>query len=262
MSHPTLTIAKTDDPKGRAFTVHLVAWIHCPQVIDQPSKGNTQRPVLLAYAGTPATMKAFTANLRSGEAAASTLGRRFELLRSHGYRYEIASTPAGQLAIAYLPDLLHLKPGSADANTLRFLSAPPVWWLDQQEQFLRPRHGARARDVAHALAFIARLDQRTPLPIANDPGFHLALFEAACEQDWVSSDLDTYGLEDLGLERPLLCGPNPVTFRTFLSDFTSRHLPKEALHGSSRFAGDRGVLPHTTAPGAQLCLDVRASAGT
>src|SRR5262249_55512637 len=155
--------------------------------------------------------------------------------------------PAGQLAIAYLPDLFHLKPGVAEANAVRFISAPPTWWLDRQEELLRPRYGDRARDVAHALAFIARLDQRTPLPIANDPAFHLALYEAALAESWTAPLISAPGLEQLGLERPTSCCVSSVTFEEFLTEFTVAHLPKEASHGSHRFAGNRRLFPDTGA---------------
>jgi hypothetical protein len=171
---PYLTIGKKDDPKGKTFTAHYVASIQatglCP-----PAGNGTVRPVLVAYAGSSSAVRAFTANLRAGLAAATT-DRRFELLRSLGYTYQLTSPATGQaLAVAYLPDLFHLQPGVQERDALRFVSAPPRWWLDRQEELLAPEFGSLARDHALAMAFVARLDVRTPLPIANDPEFHHGL---------------------------------------------------------------------------------------
>jgi hypothetical protein len=103
-----------------------------------PVGSGTVRPVLLAYAGSSSAVRAFTMNLRCGLTAA-TSSRRYELLRSYGYRYQVTSPSPGRvLTIAYLPDLFHLQPGVQDHDALRFVSAPPRWWLDEQEALLRP----------------------------------------------------------------------------------------------------------------------------
>ncbi|MGH7752377.1 MAG: hypothetical protein ACREN5_06145, partial [Gemmatimonadales bacterium] len=61
-----------------------------------PAAGNgTHRPVLLAYAGSPSAVRAFTMNLRCGLTAAAP-DRRFELLRSLGHRYQPAQLPRRQ----------------------------------------------------------------------------------------------------------------------------------------------------------------------
>ena len=229
MHFPQLTIGKKDDPKGRTFTVHYVASIQAPVVCPLASNG-TLRPVLLAYAGSPSAVRAFTANFRCGLTAAAP-DRRYELLRSLGYRYQVTSPAPGRaLAIAYLPDLFHLQPGVQDHDVLRFVSAPPRWWLDEQEALLAPDFGSLARNHARAMAFVARLDARTPLPIANEPAFHHALYRSALEEPWASNgaDEDAFdcdGLEALGFEEPVLCDvPGPV-FGDFLASATARLLP-------------------------------------
>lgn len=93
MHFPSLTIGKKDDPKGRTFTVHYVASIQAPGICP-PAGNGTLRPVLLAYAGSSSSVRAFTANLRSGLTAATT-DRRYELLRSLGYRYQLTSPAQG-----------------------------------------------------------------------------------------------------------------------------------------------------------------------
>jgi hypothetical protein len=230
MHFPYLTIGKKDDPKGRTFTVHYVASIQatglCP-----PAGNGTVRPVLLAYAGSSSAVRAFTANLRAGLAAATT-DRRFELLRSLGYKYQLTSPTTGQaLAVAYLPDFFHLQPGVQEHDALRFISAPPHWWLDRQEELLAPEFGSHARDHALAMAFVARLDARTPLPIANDPEFHHRLFGMALEETWTETGENRQaftfdGIEALGLAAPVLCDVPKRAFADFLACATAKLLPR------------------------------------
>jgi hypothetical protein len=235
MHFPQLTIGKKNDPKGRTFTVHYVASMQAGELVASTSNG-TIRPLLLAYAGSPSAVRAFTVNLRSGLTAA-TSDRKFELLRSLGYRYQLTSPAPGQsLAIAYLPDLFHLQPGVQDHDTLRFVCSPPQWWLDQQEALLMPELGPLARDYALAMAFVARLDARTPLPIANDPAFHHALFLDALEEPWAATGEDRGvfafdGLDALGLASPVLCDVAKTAFADFLAAVTARHLPRHVTPG-------------------------------
>ncbi len=256
---------KNVDAKGRAFRVHLVAYILADDILARPN-GGTLRPILLSYAGTASAVRAFTANLRCGETAVegdSRHGRKFELLRSLGYRYEFSSSPAGVLCTAYLPAPFHLRAGSEEQGRIEFVSAPPTWWLDRQVRELEPEHGLRARSVARARAYAAYLDQRTPLPIANDPHFHAALFDAAAAAPWTSVAGDTgftcVGLDALGLEAPLLTSVHPDIFGAFLADLTATHLPKELAHGSHRFARSGRVLSNAAASPAADRVDGRAA---
>jgi hypothetical protein len=252
MPFPQLTIGKKDDPKGRTFTVHHVASIEA-RAICPPAGNGTLRPVLLAYAGSPSSVRAFTANLRSGLTAALP-DRRVELLRSLAYRYQLTTPlPGRALAIAYLPALFHLRPGVQGQEALRFVSAPPRWWLDEQEALLAPENGPLARDHARAMAFVARLDARTPLPIANDPAFHHALYLRALEEPWTATatgddrdGLTCDGLEALGLESPVLCDVPQQAFADFLATATAELLPRQPSCGR---------LPLPPPPSTQLALD-------
>jgi hypothetical protein len=230
MHFPSLTIGRKDDPKGRTFTVHYVASIQAPGICP-PAGNGTLRPVLFAYAGTSSAVRAFTANLRAGLTAA-TNDRRYELLRSLGYRYQITSPATGKaLVIAYLPELFHLQPGVQEHGALRFVSAPPRWWVDRQTELLAPEFGDLAREHALAMAFVARLDARTPLPIANDPGFHHGLYQLAREEPWIETGEDRQalafdGLDALGLVDPVLCDVPKRIFADFLATATARLLPR------------------------------------
>lgn len=251
MHFQKLTVEKEDDPKGRTFTVHLVASLAASGLVPPPTSGAAIRPVLLAYAGSPSVIAAFTTNLRCG-LPAQTDREKFELLRSFGYRYQVTSPAAGQsLAVAYLSNLFHLRPGAQDERSIRFVSAPPRWWLDEQVALLAPELGTAARDHARAMAFVARLDARSPLPIANDPRFHHALFERALAEGWTATPDDdrrlaANGLDALGLENPVLCDVSQEEFADFLAAATADLLP--------RFLGDGHALRPQLAGAAQLAL--------
>jgi len=234
MRFPDLTIETTDDDKkARSFTVHRVAHL-ITNTSGPHDRSRPDRPWLLAYAASTSAARAFTANLRCG-GAAKCMGARYELLRSLPYRYRVSSpTPGASLVVAYLPEILHLQPGAFDrgSNVLAFVSAPPLWWLDRQEKQLADELGDDARDYARAMAFVSRLDTRTPLPITNSPDFHLALYRRALEEPWTTlgyedrKKLDTVGFGDLGLDEPLLCYVSAAEFEHFLADTTTRLLPR------------------------------------
>lgn len=232
MYFPQLEVSTDDDEKGRTFTAHLVAYVLAPKISPPSSKG-FDRPVLLAYAGTPSTLNAFTANLRNGVVTTcDTHHWRFELLKTSEHRYLSYRPADGQaLVIAYLPEPFHLRPGAGGLPRIQFVSAPPTWWIDAQEAQLTEEFGDTARQVARAAAFVARLNARTPLPILNDARFHHALYERALEQPWVltpgsrSSDLCAWGLDRLGLDAPLFCDVTPETLQEFLGRATTELLP-------------------------------------
>lgn len=118
-----------------------------------------------------------------------------------------------------------------------------------------------ARQAALAAYFIAFLDQRCPLPIANDLSFHLKLYQAALEQDWCRtlSNRGSFvhqGLSTIGFEPPVYCDVDHTTFAQFLRAQTAAHLPriKEVTnHGMSRVHRLGRLLPNAAGP-AQLSL--------
>lgn len=238
MHFPLLTIGKPNDKKGRTFSVHYIASIQAGALFS-PTNNGTIRPVLFAYAGSSSAVRAFTANLRAGLPCAVN-NTRFELLRSLSYRYQITAPVQGQaLVIAYLPDLFHLQPAAQHDDSLRFVSAVPRWWLDRQEALLARDFGSDARDYARAMAFVARLDARSPLPIANDPDFHRSLLELALDAPWTHTGehpraFTFDGLDALGLDSPILCDVPAGVFGDFLAAATSRLLPRECTHLPAR----------------------------
>ena len=188
MDFPTLTITTDpDDGKSRSFTVHRLA--HLLPEVAEPS-ATPVRPWLLVAAASPSAVDAFSANLRRGEVAEMDSTRSYKLPTTLDYRFRVtAPRPGSAVLWAYLPSVVHRHPGAAgDDTTLRFVSAPPRWWLDRQADLLEPDFGPDARDYARAMSFVARLDTRTPLPIANDPAFHLALYRRAVAESPGNAD--------------------------------------------------------------------------
>lgn len=184
-----LSIAPKGHRKGRSFSVRLMHLVTANRAWDKAAGSDDLRPVYAAWAGSVAECNAFTANARSGRAieAHTKHGHRecrVEFLKSGGYRYRTQRL-AGDLAVvtAYLPALFELDPGFLP-DRVRFVFAPPSWWVaEQAERLVALDVDERAEGAAAAL-FAAYLDRRTPLPLVTSPRFQLRLFRAAREEGW------------------------------------------------------------------------------
>jgi hypothetical protein len=260
---------RREGEKTRSFGVDLLAYVLANDLweLGGGGKERTHRPVLLAYAGTDQASRAFSANLRAGRPAVlgsnSSLTTRFEIPRSAPFRYETFSREGAALTLAYLPAVFGLQPAATDAGGIAFLCLPPTWWVEDQAQALRPAMGADARDAAVAAYFVAYLDQRSSLPIANDLAFHLKLYRAALEEPWCQTSsgddgspgtLFHRGLEALGFEPALYCNVGHPQFSEFLKVQTARNLPSQQEttdHGTTAIHRPRRVLPDTGLVAAQ-----------
>jgi hypothetical protein len=265
--------------KTRQFRADLLTAIAAPTLweLGATNKENTLRPVLLAYAATDQESRAFTANLRAGHSAVEdststrTLRLKFEVPRSAGFRFETHSREGGTLTLAYLPAAFALQPAATttEPGAISFLCMPPTWWVDREAATLAASGLLRAaedpREAAHAAYFVAYLDQRTPLPIANDPRFHLHLYRAALASDWCHAPgtaprqidhLYAEGYAALGFERPFLVETTHAAFAAFLAEQTANHLPREEAipHGAPRGASPRRLLSDPARAAAQLGL--------
>jgi hypothetical protein len=257
--------------KSRTFSVELLAWVLANEMweLGSTSKENTHRPVFLAYAGSSSAAKAFQANLQSGRIAAEAQGGlRFEIPRSAGFRYEPMSRGEGTLTLVYLPHLFSIQPPTSETENLSFLCMPPSAWVEEQARAIAPALGSTAREAAIAAYFVAYLDARTHLPIANNLRFHLALYRAAREQPWCDAPegsasrpgaLFAEGLSGVGFEAPLMCNVSPEVFAQFLAEQTALLLPREQRpevisHGTTSVRRPRRVLSRSHAPSAQLKL--------
>jgi len=251
----TLTI-KRSTGKGRAsktrrFSVRLLGFISADPLWESGS-GDETRPVWISYLGTESESQAFTANFR-GAQKAQTQSHTFKMLKSAPYRWTRQKVPGGVVTTAYLPELFHLEPAFPAPARVRFVFAPPTWWLEAQEKALEDDYGAEAREVARAALFAAYLDRRTPLPVLGDLDFHLELFRQAQKTRWVDEPKGTTyspgplyvkGAQTCGFDQVLAVSAPQQTIREFLIDQTSHFQPKEAPHGKDRIASDRRLLSH------------------
>jgi hypothetical protein len=271
----TLTIEsqpKREGQKSRSFGVELLAYVLANDLweLGSGAKDRFLRPVLLAYAGTDQASRAFSANLRNGRPATvvanSSLTTRFEVPRSAGFRYDTYSREGATLTLAYLPSIFSFQPATSETDEIAFVCLPPTWWVDEQARAIGQAMGRDARDAVIAAYFVAYLDQRSPLPIANDLGFHLKLYRAALKEPWCQTasgsewdpgTLFHLGLEAVGFEPALHCKVDCQTFAHFLKTQTAAHLPSQQEtidHGTTRIHRPRWVLPDAVPAAVQLGL--------
>jgi hypothetical protein len=275
IDHKTITIESkpaAEGEKSRSFSVELLAWVVASSLWEMGStpKERVLRPVFMALAGSASASRAFLANLQAGRTAREDRkgGLSFEVPRSAGFRYESFPRGEGCLTLVYLPPVFSWQPGTTEEGTISFVAMPPTAWVDAQAAMLGSALGSEAREAAVAAYFVAFLDARSPLPIANDLRFHLELFRAAREQLWCSSSsgcdsipgvLYAEGVTSVGFEPPVLCDVAPLEFAEFLAQQTARLLPRQPrpevlLHGPTRVRRSRRLLPHSSTAPVQLCL--------
>lgn len=243
--------------KTRTFSVRLLGYLQA-NFLWHSGLGEEIRPAWIAYLGTDSESQAFTSNFRAGRKAESDR-RSFKIPRSAPHRWTTQRLVGGVITTAYLPELFHLHPAFPAPERVRFIFAPPKWWLTRQEQSLEATYGTEAREVARAALFAAYLDRRTPLPVPGGLDFHLQLYRAAQETDWVrrpeanshlSLHFNAVGAQTCGFDKPLAVSVKQETFTEFLIEQTSSFTPKESPHGKDRLPPDRRLLPHAPSPAA------------
>jgi hypothetical protein len=272
VNRKTITVEskpQREGQKSRSFSVELLAYILADHLweLGGGAKERHHRPVFMAYAGTDQASRAFSANLRGGRPAVVAGGSvRFEIPRSAGFRYETSSRDGATLTLAFLPAVFGFRPQTADSGNISFLCLPPTWWVDEQVQVIAGAMGEDAREAAIAAYFVAFLDQRSPLPIANDLAFHLALYRAAlcepwCQQssgsEWSPGRLFHLGLDAVGFEPALYCNVDPAIFAEFLKAQTAAHLSsfqETTSHGTTPIRRPCRVLPDAIHTAAQARL--------
>jgi hypothetical protein len=147
---------------------------------------------------------------------------------------------------------------------IRFVLAPPRWWIEAQARELAADFGDQATDAARAAFFAAFLDRRTHLPLLSDLAFHLRLYRAALETEWVqqpaasrwgSGGLHASGLAACGLDEPLACSVDSATFAEFLIQQTTLYHKEILRHGTTRIASPCRLLSYPVEAPRQLCFD-------
>ena len=273
MAFPMLTIGKRrDDEKGkrsREFSARLFGMLTASAFWDKDWGSGSSQPLWLAYAAREQEAKAFTANLRDGRVV--TLGNSsFRLESLTPYRFLEQATPEGLIVTAYIPALFDLEPASPYVDNVKFLFAPPCWWLDAQEAELEPRFGDDARDAARAALFAAYLDRRTALPILADLRFQLLLYREALEQEWIYRAIEgstrtlafTQSLALSGLDSPLGVRTTQDDISDLISTQTRLYAEEEQRHGTTRIETGGRLLSYPHTPPTQLCLDFELALAT
>jgi hypothetical protein len=265
MGFPALKIeGSSDDPsiKTRSFSVHLLGYLAADALWEPGGSGSTERPVWVAYFGTERESHPFTANFRAGRKA-RTRNEALDLPKRAPHRWTAQKVPGGLVTVAYTPALFHLEPSGPLGDEVRFVFAPPRWWVDDQSEELAEL-GEDARDTARAALFCAYLDRRTPLPLVHDLRFHLQLYRAALASGWVhrlqghkreGGVLVGQGAEAAGLDAPLACRVGQPTLAEFLVEQTSLYHQEEIRRGTNRFATGGRLLSYPAGDAFQLCFD-------
>ena len=255
--------------KTRAFSVSLLGYVTADALWEGGSCDNLIRPVWIACFGTEQESRVFFANFRSGYKA-KTSSARFQLPKKALYRWSTQEVPGGVISVGYLTELVELEPGVTMDDIVRFVLAPPSWWIDQQARELEEEFGEEAREVAHAALFAAYLDRRTPLPLIRDLRFHLQLYRSALETDWVHepSGYDTHRgvcfaeqFSSSGLDSPLACQVSQAELGEFLRQQTYQFHQENQHHGTSRIPTDRWLLPDADPATLQLRFDFALAGG-
>ena len=189
MSSTTVTLeappGKRGSAKTRIFSVHLLGFLTADSLWTSGGDGSVQRPIWLAFFGSESETRPFTANLRAGRRARAG-GDLLELPVGAHRWVPPQKVPTGVISVAYLPELFDLEPGSGPlADPVRFVFAPPRWWVDKEAADLASEFGEDAPEAARAALFCAFLDRRCPIPLVHDLHFHLQVYRAALESFWV-----------------------------------------------------------------------------
>lgn len=178
--------------KTRVFSVELVALL-----VDTYGT-----PLLVAYAASEQAERVFTASFRHGTVAVTDT-TRLEIEDPDDFVWQREVYDGVAVQVAYRPEMFHVAPGKPvePDQTVRFVFAPPRWWVEQEAKKLAPEHGEDAVEVAQAVHFAAFLDRRVSLPIPPDPAFQLELWRAAREEPWCQQRPSS-GLDQVGLGSP------------------------------------------------------------
>ena len=239
-----LQIQPTDDPdhRGRSFTAACLGWVAAP--ILAKVAGRAQAPVFLALAGPVTTLKPFVANLLHGdERAVHKSGRSAQhilrLGKGQALRHRWHRDGQQSLVLAWHPAFeLEPDPARMHADMLTFVTMPRRDWIERQaERFSDAKNPLLCARASYFCAFLSR---RTRLPIANDPGFHLHLFDSALDASWtvqgtaITKSVIKVGLD--GYESPILCSVKASTFEDWLRERTREYFGKTVKVAPARKA--------------------------
>ncbi|MDP9120129.1 MAG: hypothetical protein M3O15_01985 [Acidobacteriota bacterium] len=266
MGVSTLTLAterKDTAAKTRTFSVHLLGYLTADSLWEPGGDGSARRPVWLAYFGTERETHPFTANLRAGRQARTQDGLLLEIGHRAPHRWTSQKVPNGLVTVVYLSELFHLEPAGPPGEPVRFVFAPARWWVAREAATLAGEFGEEAPDAARAALFCAYLDRRTPLPLVHGLRFHLQVYRAALEREWLyrlaesrGEVLVGRGAESTGLDAPVACSVGQPELAAFLVEQTSLYHQEEIRRGKTRVAAGGWLLSDPAFPPSEHRIDL------
>jgi len=268
MDFSTLTIRsepkKNPEAKTHTFSVQLLGFLTADPLWEPGGNGSAFRPVWIAYAGTERESSPFTANFRAGRKAGTT-SEALEIPKRGPHRWSFQKVPGGIVTVAYIPSLFHLEPVTqGEEDAVRFVFAPPRWWITEQARSLASDFGDEAQEAARAALFCAYLDRRTPLPLVHDLRFHLQVYRAACAAGLLyelsrirggGEVLVGRGARACGLDAPVALSVGQSELADFLIEQTQIYHQEEIRRGKTRIAASGRLLSFLVKAPAQLRLD-------
>jgi hypothetical protein len=269
MDFSTLTIRsepkKNPEAKTHTFSVQLLGFLTADPLWEPGGNGSASRPVWIAYAGTERESSPFTANFRAGRKAGTT-SEALEIPKRGPHRWSFQKVPGGIVTVAYIPSLFHLEPVTqGEEDAVRFVFAPPRWWVTEQARSLASDFGDEAQEAARAALFCAYLDRRIPLPLVHDLRFHLQVYRAACAAGLLyelsrsrggRAVLAGRGAEACGLDAPVALSVGQSALADFLIEQTQLYHQKEIRRGKTRISASGRLLSYPIQAPVQLCLDL------
>ncbi|HEX4952383.1 MAG TPA: hypothetical protein VF017_03175, partial [Thermoanaerobaculia bacterium] len=267
MERKTLTVeplgTKKRRGKSRAFSVASLGWLAAPGLWEAPGAEGVTVPVWLAYFGSEAETRAFTANVRAGRKVKEGGSTVLQLPKKVRYALTWQRVPGGRITTFYLPELFDLEPAVPIEEKVRFILAPSSAWLEREAATLPSEFRANSLEATEAALFTAYLDRRLGLPLVADLAFQLRLFRAALEEEWTAWPNGEWRRAfaastppPAGLERALAVSSTVEALEAFVTRITRDHFEEEIRHGETRVPADCRLLPDAPAPDPQLRLDL------
>jgi hypothetical protein len=253
-------IQPQEGKSGRSFVAACAAHVVATGLWDGGYSDSNIRPIWAMFAGSDNELRPFMANLRLGRKAEplgsyrrSSVGERFEFLRSTGFYMSWQREAEGSLVTMYHPELFRLDPGMVDPSGARFVLLVPTVWAESQQLDDAPalRHMSRFEQklepaalkalVPVAYLFAAYLDRRTRCPLIASGAFYLQLLCAALDaklaslpgnntrytphySEWGRNGQHGFaaeGLEDVGISHAISFSASHEALEAFLAEQVS-----------------------------------------
>lgn len=180
------------------------------------SEGNKIRPLFAVLTASPGQHRPLIANVQDGKIleAPRFRDRKFEFLKTAGYRYSNQTVGRYPVTTIYLPYLSDLDPGVVEDDLIEFLCIPAKSQIKQEDPpcpLSMAVPDGYSRDVPFlADLFCTMLGNRVTYPIPTSRTIRTLLFLRVLDRrlmlpPWSTflGRVEEYGLEDMGYYGPL-----------------------------------------------------------